>query len=91
MRARDPESGSQSGRDAEVATAEGIGMNSSWLYVMEFLPGATSKIGVSCDGHRNHLELVTLPTRERIAKGHGCIRCIGIVVLARRLLIALWQ
>jgi transposase len=110
---------------------KGIGMNSSWLYVMEFfswrgfhnrrevgaLAGLTPtpyqsgesahEQGISKAGNR-HIRAMAIELawdwlryqpdsqlsqwyQERFAKGNSRVRRIGIVALARRLLIALWQ
>lgn len=110
---------------------KGIGMNSSWLYVMEFfawrnfqnrrevgaLAGLTptpyqsgesaQEQGISKAGNR-HIRAMAIEIawdwlryqpeselshwyQERFAKGNSRTRRIGIVALARRLLITLWQ
>jgi transposase len=110
---------------------KGIGMNSAWLYVMEFfswrnfrnrrelgaLAGltptpyqsgdSTHEQGISKAGNR-HIRAVAIEIawewlhfqpdsqlshwyQERFAKGSSRVRRIGIVALARRLLIALWE
>jgi transposase len=110
---------------------KGIGLNSTWLYVMEFFSwrgfrnrrglGALSGLtltpcqsgnsahesGISKAGNRPiramAIEIAWAWLRyqpdsvlsrwyqHRFAHGSSRIRCIGIVALARKLLIALWQ
>jgi transposase len=115
----------------QLLRLKGIGMNSAWLYVMEFfswrgfhnrrevgsLAGLTptpyqsgdraKEQGISKAGNRQvramAIEIAWAWLRfqpdsklsrwyqERFAKGSSRIRRIGIVALARKLLIALWQ
>jgi transposase len=115
----------------QLLRLKAIGMNSAWVYVMEFfswrnfrnrrevgsLAGLTPtpyrsgesahEQGISKAGNRRiramAIEIawvwlryqpdsqLSLWYRERFAKGNSRVRRIGIVALARRLLIALWQ
>lgn len=115
----------------QLLQLKGIGMNSAWLYVMEFfswrgfhnrrevgsLAGLTptpyqsgdsaKEQGINKAGNRQvramAIEIAWAWLRfqpdsqlsrwyqERFAKGSSRIRRIGIVALARKLLIALWQ
>ena len=115
----------------QLLRLKAIGMNSAWVYVMEFfswrnfrnrrevgsLAGLTPtpyrsgesahEQGISKAGNRRiramAIEIAWVWLRyqpdsqlsiwyqERFAKGNGRVRRIGIVALARRLLIALWQ
>lgn len=115
----------------QLLRLKAIGMNSAWVYVMEFfswrnfrnrrevgsLAGLTPtpyrsgesahEQGISKAGNRRiramAIEIawvwlryqpdsqLSLWYQERFAKGNSRVRRIGIVALARRLLIALWQ
>ena len=115
----------------QLLRLKAIGMNSAWVYVMEFfswrnfrnrrevgsLAGLTPtpyrsgesahEQGISKAGNRRiramAIEIawvwlryqpdsqLSLWYRERFAKGNSRVRRIGIVALARRLLVALWQ
>ena len=115
----------------QLLRLKAIGMNSAWVYVMEFfswrnfrnrrevgsLAGLTPtpyrsgesahEQGISKAGNRRiramAIEIawvwlryqpdsqLSIWYRERFAKGNSRVRRIGIVALARRLLIALWQ
>jgi transposase len=115
----------------QLLRLKGIGMNSAWLYVMEFfswrgfhnrrevgsLAGLTptpyqsgdraKEQGISKAGNRQvramAIEIAWAWLRfqpdsklsrwyqERFGKGSSRVRRIGIVALARKLLIALWQ
>lgn len=110
---------------------KGIGMNSAWVYVMEFFAwrafrnrrelgslaglaptpyrsgNSTREVGISKAGNRPvramAIEIAWVWLRnqpnsqlsrwyhKRFAKGSSRVRRIGIVALARKLLIALWQ
>ena len=115
----------------QLLRLKAIGMNSAWVYVMEFfswrnfrnrrevgsLAGLTPtpywsgesahEEGISKAGNRRiramAIEIawvwlryqpdsqLSIWYRERFAKGNSRVRRIGIVALARRLLVALWQ
>jgi transposase len=115
----------------QLLRLKAIGMNSAWVYVMEFfswrnfrnrrevgsLAGLTPtpyrsgesahEQGISKAGNRRiramAIEIawvwlryqpdsqLSIWYRERFAKGNSRVRRIGIVALARRLLVALWQ
>ncbi len=115
----------------QLLTLRGIGINSAWLYVMEFfgwrqfrsgrqagaLAGLTPtphqsgdeawERGISKAGNRHIRSMaiqiawawlrwqpeskLSLWYQERFANGSGRLRRIGIVALARKLLIDLWR